>query len=142
MKSNGFTLIEVLIAVAIVAILAAIALPSYVSYLDASKSKSATADLASLSLSLENSFQKTLNYPVYASNTTIPPLPASRSGAMATNFGAWAPSQASAFTYSITSSANSYALTATGMGSLACTLTLNNQNVRTVAGSDCGFTNW
>lgn len=150
MKSKGFTLIEILITVAIVGILAAIALPSYSAYVKKSKATAAATDLVTLSLVLENAFQKTLVYPVYATDTTIPASPAARTDPVATDFRAWAPSQGAAFSYSIitptiiTSTSISYTLTATGLGQMTgCTLTLTNSNVRTAGNaSACGLSSW
>lgn len=59
----GFTLIELMIAVAVVAILAAIAWPSYANYVLRSKVRLAQGDLAALVANVENHRQRTLSYP-------------------------------------------------------------------------------
>ena len=59
----GFTLIELMITVVIVAILAAIALPSYQNYIKRTNIKAAQTDLVALSLVFENYYQRNLSYP-------------------------------------------------------------------------------
>jgi len=60
--STGFTLIEVMITVAIVAILAAIALPSYQDYVRRSKLTEAYSALADLRVKMEQYYQDNRNY--------------------------------------------------------------------------------
>lgn len=59
---TGFTLIEVMIAVAIVAILAAVALPSYRDYVRRGKIPEATSELTARRLALEQWFQDNRDY--------------------------------------------------------------------------------
>ena len=139
---RGLTLIEIMIVLAIIGILAAIVLPYYQSYILTSRAKSATADLIALRLTLENRFQKTSSYPVYSTSTLIDASPSARPETVARDFGAWTPSQGKWFTYSIISSANTYTVSATGMGNMKCTLSLDNKNTRTASGSSCGFNEW
>ncbi len=61
-SARGFTLIEVMITVAIVAILSAIALPSYTAYVQRSRVPPALDALSSLATRLEQRFQDTGNY--------------------------------------------------------------------------------
>ena len=125
-RAGGFTLIELMIVVAIVAILAAIALPSYERYVKKSRARGASADLVALSLTLENRFQKSLTYPVYTNQNPVGHA----------DFSAWSPAQGSSFTYAVTSTANTYTLTATARDSgWTCTLTLDHNNARNAASS-------
>lgn len=61
-RERGFTLIEVMITVAIVAILATIAMPSYTDYITRSKITEATSTLADLRVKMEQWYQDNRNY--------------------------------------------------------------------------------
>lgn len=147
-RSLGFTLIELMIVVAVLGILASIALPTYKNYVTKSRAQAATSDLVGMALALENTFQKTLSYPsAYAAETTIPALTASRNASTGLNdFSGWSPSQASYFNYSVVTTSASFTVKATGNGSAMsgnCVLTLSNENVRTAPGDgSCGLTFW
>lgn len=128
----GFTLVELMVAVIVAAILAAVAVPNYTSFINKSRARDASADLAALALNLENDFQRQLAYPL------------NQAGTVATTalFPGWSPTQSAYFRYTLVSTANAYTLTATGQGNLAgCTLSLTQVNVRTVS-TTCGFTTW
>ena len=62
MKRNGFTLIELMITVAVIGILSAIALPSYTSYITRGKITEAVASLADYRVKMEQFFQDNRNY--------------------------------------------------------------------------------
>ncbi len=61
-RARGFTLIEVMITVAIVAILSAIALPAYTSYMQRSRVPAALDALGSLATRLEQRYQDSGSY--------------------------------------------------------------------------------
>lgn len=61
-NKKGFTLLELMIVVAIIAILAAIALPSYQDYITRSKFQEATASLADLRVKMEQYFMDNRRY--------------------------------------------------------------------------------
>ncbi|MSQ72959.1 MAG: prepilin-type N-terminal cleavage/methylation domain-containing protein [Betaproteobacteria bacterium] len=61
-RQQGFTLIEIMITVAIVGIIAAVALPSYNDYITRSKITEATAQLSDLRVKMEQWFQDNRSY--------------------------------------------------------------------------------
>jgi type IV pilus assembly protein PilE len=62
-RQRGFTLIEMLIVVAMIAILAAIALPNYRDYVTRGRLVEATAGLADARVKMEQYFQDNRSYP-------------------------------------------------------------------------------
>jgi len=150
--SKGFTLIELMISLAIAAILAMIAIPSYKTFIDRSKMRTAQADLVSLSVVIENAYQRTLAYPTISAGTALPNSALSTSLAF---LNAWRPSSPSTdFTFSLVSSPSPipsgsgtdpifYKLTATGAGALSgCKITLTDLNVRETDGCPLGNGGW
>lgn len=104
---QGFTLIEVMIVVAIVAILASVALPAYSDYIRRGQIQEAFTNLSSFRIRLEQFYQ---DNKIYGDATTC-------GGAAATTLtAAELRGEARYFTYTCSSVANgqTYTLTATG----------------------------
>jgi len=151
----GFTLIELMIAMAIIAILSVIAIPAYTSYVAKSKSRTAQSDLVALSLNMENYYQQQLDYPANSTTTLLTQqrlINACGATPSSTNTAyTWVPAQSADFKYTIGSSngcgasTDVYTLTATATSSSlsGCVITLSSANART-ATSACktGSSTW
>ena len=74
-RATGFTLIEVMITVAIIAILAAVAIPSYTDYITRSKIQEATSSLLAMRTKMEQYFQDQRTYSGACLPNTVAPLP-------------------------------------------------------------------
>ncbi|WP_198333431.1 type IV pilin protein [Psychrobacter aquimaris] len=141
-NASGFTLVELMITVAIVAILAAIALPSYQNYVKRANIKAAQTDLISLSLVFENYYQRNLSYPDEDyTNTTA--LMADKA------FPQWSPSKIDTFNFSSKAlnldNGKGYTLIATAKDSSnlkGCDLKIDNTNKQTATTSCDGKTTW
>lgn len=113
---RGFTLIELMITVAIVAILAAVALPAYNSYIQRSRVPVALDALASFATRMEQRYQDVGNYGTAACAVSVP---------TAANF---------TVTCSITASGQGFTATATGSGAMdGYTYTINQAGTRTTS---------
>lgn len=134
--TRGFTLIEVMIVVVIIAILAAIAVPSYQGYVTKSKIKEAQSNLVALSLSAEQAYQRSLTFPV-ATLTNTAALKNDHS------FSTWNASS-DVFSFAYVSDGSIYTLTATSTmpGLTGCTLTLKNNGERHATPGCGNGTNW
>ncbi len=76
-RSRGFTLIELMIAVAIIAILAAIAIPSYAEYVRRGRITEAISALSGMRVKMEQFFQDNRTYVGACAAGTVAPLPVS-----------------------------------------------------------------
>jgi type IV pilus assembly protein PilE len=125
---KGFTLIEVMIVVAIVAILASIALPSYTSYIQRSRITEAVSGLGEMKVKMEQFFQDNRTYVGACAAGTVAPLP---TGDRAKYFDFTCP----------TLSASQFTVTATGKGNMAgFTYTIDEANVRATTAVPAGWT--
>jgi len=75
-RSPGFTLIELMITVAIIAILSAIAIPAYTDYVRRGRIAEAFSALSGMRVKLEQYFQDNRTYAGACVAGTIAPLPA------------------------------------------------------------------
>ena len=133
MRTNsGFTLIEVMITVAIVAILAAIAMPSYSEYVQRARITEATSALSDMRNKMEQYFQDNRTWTPGAGITppcnpgTVAPLPTSQN-----------------FTFTCdTLAANTYRIVATGNAGSTMTgfeFTVNQFNQRVTTAVPAGW---
>jgi type IV pilus assembly protein PilE len=74
-RYSGFTLIEMLITMAVIAILAAVALPNYTAYITRSKIAEATTNLLAMRTKLEQYYQDNRSYVGACAVGTVAPLP-------------------------------------------------------------------
>src|SRR5262245_59695112 len=73
-RHSGFTLIELMVTIAIVAILAAVALPAYTNYLTRAKLGEATSNLLAMRTKIEQYWQDNRTYAGACVAGTIAPL--------------------------------------------------------------------
>lgn len=135
MKSErGFSLIELMIAVAAVGILAAVAVPSYRNYVLRGQAQEATAALAELRVKMEQHFQDNRSYVGYVDGSCN--LVSNGSPAVAAKY----------FGYTCVSNPTTFMVTADGsaakgMSGYQYTINQNNDRTSTVPGGS-GATCW
>lgn len=112
-RPRGFTLIEIMITVAILAIISAVALPSYQAYVMRSRVPEAFDMLSSYAARMEQAYQDTGNYGAAACTPTPP---------TGKNF---------ALTCATGNAGQTFVATATGSGTMSgYTFTINNSGTR------------
>lgn len=121
---KGFTLIELMIVVAIVAILAAISIPAYNDYITRSKLAEATSTLSSLRTNMEQYYQDNRTYLTPAGDCGIGATPAANTKYFTISCGGALPHPSAP-------AATTYIIAATGIGSMAgFTFTINQANAK------------
>lgn len=115
-RFKGFTLVELMVTIAIIAILASVALPSYNSYVTRSKIAEATSELSQWRNTVERYYQDNRTYTDVCTSTGV--------------------ISAKYFTYTCVSTPETYTLTATGvasqgMGGYVYTINQNNDRATT-----------
>lgn len=130
-RISGFTLIELMIAVVVVAILTAIALPSYQEYVTRGKIAEATANLADMRVKLEQFFQDNRTYVGACVAGTTAPLPTG------TRYFTFTCPTRTATTFTITATG----IAGAGMGGFVYTVDQANAQATTITGGSAAATN-
>jgi type IV pilus assembly protein PilE len=118
-RQSGFTLIEILIAIVLVGILSAVAIPSYASYVTRGRLTEAFTALSAMQPKAEE---------YWSNNRTYEHLPP--------------PAPSAYFTYTVTNdTASSYTITATGTGpTVSFAFTIDQNGNRATTGVPTGWT--
>lgn len=133
-RARGFTLIEALITVAIVAIIAAVALPSYTDYVMRSKIVEAKTSLSDMRIRLEQYF---LDYRQYPGSCIASAAGAAPAGKI------YLPAGNKYFTVTCALTATTFTVTATGTASGGMTgfaYTIDQANSQRTTGLPSGWT--
>lgn len=133
LKANrGFTLIEIMITVAILAIIAAVALPNYVDYLTRSKLVEAKTNLSDMRTRLEQYFMDNRKYPSSCADYSTSAAPANT---------IYKPANIKYFNIGCALSDTAYTITAMGKDSLSgFSFSVNEANLRKTETVPSGWT--
>lgn len=132
-RISGFTLIEVMITVAIIGILARIAYPSYVEYVTRGKISEATSNLANMRVNLEQYYQDNRTYVGACVAGTTAPLPTG------TKYFTFTCPTLTATTFTVTATG----IAGKGMDGFVYTVDQGNNQVTTItAGSAAATAGW
>ena len=112
LRSAGFTLIELMITVAIIGILAAVGYPQYTDYVRRGQLPEAFAAMSDYRVKMEQYFQDYKNYGTTNGG-------ACANGANAPSWASFVPNGAKYFTYACVVTGTGYTITATGSGGKA-----------------------
>ena len=112
-QQRGFTLVEIMIAMGVLAVVAAIAIPSYRGYIEESRKVEGKNNLAAIKLAQEEYFLENNRYFPDTNGATVTTTAATLSAY-------WSPNEADAdrnYNYSVTTATgNDYTAIATGRG--------------------------
>lgn len=122
---RGFTMIELMIVVAVIAILAAIAIPNYNDYVKRGQIVDGLVPLADMGGKLEQYFQDNRKYQGACMAGTVAPLPPATTR----------------FSYSCNLAPTTFTVTATGLGNMqGFIFTLDQNGTRQTTGTQTGWT--
>lgn len=131
-RAAGFTLIEVMITVGVVAILAAVALPNYFDYVTRSRLVEAKTNLADMRTRLEQHFLDNRTFPAACIAFAAGPAGAGN---------IYLPASAKFFTITCALTATTYTVTATGAGAMTgFVYTIDQANTRRTTAVPAGWT--